>query len=167
MSPVDLAIELESASPINSAVVELPVLENQGEDVPLLFQVLNSPETLPECPVDPVVESVVPEYNPEPPAVSAMPVPHPNCARRYALSVQLDLPGTELGSDLEQDKQDLEFVEVQFGTAGVADPCSFKVAMNSAQKDEWWKAIVTEYATLVANDTWTECELPPGKKAIG
>ncbi|KAG6806523.1 hypothetical protein H0H92_011027, partial [Tricholoma furcatifolium] len=43
-------------------------------------------------------------------------------------------PAPELGSDLEEDNQDP--AEVQFaGTAGVADPCSFKVAMNSAQKD--------------------------------
>ncbi|KAG6805557.1 hypothetical protein H0H92_014962, partial [Tricholoma furcatifolium] len=84
MSPVDLAVEPESASPINSAVVELPVLENEGEDVPLLFQAPNSPEPLPERPVDPVVEPVEPEYNPEPPAVSAMPLPRPNRARRCA-----------------------------------------------------------------------------------
>ncbi|KAG6822689.1 hypothetical protein H0H92_012929 [Tricholoma furcatifolium] len=195
MSPVDLAVEPESATPIDSPVIELPVLENEGEDVPLLFQAPNLPEPLPECPVDPVVEPVEPEHNPEPPAVPAMLVPCPNCARRHAAlpdpapnipdnvslaqrhskrttgpprdwwvvrpppppvessdEEQQPDPAAALHSNLEEDHQDPEFAEVQFaGTAGVADPRSFKVAMNSAQKDDWWKAIVTEYTTVVAS----------------
>ena len=38
---------------------------------------------------------------------------------------------------------------------------------EAKQTEEWTRAMVKEYDTLIANNTWELTELPPGRKAIG
>ncbi|MCO5592431.1 hypothetical protein L7F22_046433 [Adiantum nelumboides] len=45
----------------------------------------------------------------------------------------------------------------------VEEPLSFDEAKNSKN---WMAAMQSEYDALKENDTWTLCDLPPGKKAI-
>ncbi|MCO5596315.1 hypothetical protein L7F22_050376 [Adiantum nelumboides] len=44
------------------------------------------------------------------------------------------------------------------------EPLSFDEAQNSKN---WMAAMQSEFDALIENDTWTLCDLPPGKKAIG
>ncbi|MCO5601663.1 hypothetical protein L7F22_055786 [Adiantum nelumboides] len=46
----------------------------------------------------------------------------------------------------------------------VEEPLSFDGAQNSKN---WMAAMQLEYDALIENDTWTLCDLPPGKKTIG
>ncbi|MCO5587237.1 hypothetical protein L7F22_041184 [Adiantum nelumboides] len=46
----------------------------------------------------------------------------------------------------------------------VEEPLSFDEAQNSKN---WMAAMQSEYDALIENDTWTLCDLPLGKKAIG
>ncbi|MCO5566841.1 hypothetical protein L7F22_020523 [Adiantum nelumboides] len=46
----------------------------------------------------------------------------------------------------------------------VEEPLSFDEAQNS---ENWMAAMQSEYDALIGNDTWTLCDLQPGKKAIG
>ncbi|KAG6832676.1 hypothetical protein H0H93_013470, partial [Arthromyces matolae] len=78
-----------------------------------------------------------------------------------------DQPEPELGSDLEPDVEpepiDPGFETVQFaGTAGPADPRTYKQAMQSDDADDWKAAVDSEYTSLLSNGTWEECDLPEG-----
>ncbi|WP_219822517.1 hypothetical protein, partial [Enterobacter cloacae complex sp. 2DZ2F2B] len=46
----------------------------------------------------------------------------------------------------------------------VEEPLSFDEAQNSKN---WMASMQSEYDALIENDTWTLCDLPLGKKAIG
>ncbi|MCO5610037.1 hypothetical protein L7F22_064272 [Adiantum nelumboides] len=46
----------------------------------------------------------------------------------------------------------------------VGEPLSFDEAQNL---ENWMAAMQSEFDALIENDTWTLCDLPPGKKAIG
>ncbi|KAG6912258.1 hypothetical protein DXG01_015882, partial [Tephrocybe rancida] len=69
MPPVDLTVLPDDASPSDNAV-ELPALENEGDDVPLLFQAPASPAAPPTC-------NLMPPPPPAPPALPAPPAPLP------------------------------------------------------------------------------------------
>lgn len=47
------------------------------------------------------------------------------------------------------------------------DPRSINEALSSNHADEWRKAIESEYASLMKNNTWTLTNLPEGRKAVG
>jgi hypothetical protein len=47
------------------------------------------------------------------------------------------------------------------------DPCSFKEAVSSPDKDKWMEAMVEEVESLHKNETWELVKLPKGKRAIG
>lgn len=55
---------------------------------------------------------------------------------------------------------DLNFVEVDI-------PNNYKEAVSCEESSNWKAAINEELQALKENNTWTETELPPGKKAIG
>ena len=46
-------------------------------------------------------------------------------------------------------------------------PVTVEAAMNSAQSQEWWRAMQEEYHSLLQNDTWEPAELPKNHKTIG
>ena len=46
----------------------------------------------------------------------------------------------------------------------VKESLSFNEAQNLKN---WMAAMQSEYDALIENDTWSLCDLPPGKKAIG
>lgn len=46
------------------------------------------------------------------------------------------------------------------------DPQTVKQALECDNKLNWQKAMDSEYSSLVKNNTWTLCDLPPGKKPI-
>jgi len=73
------------------------------------------------------------------------------------------LPDSDLDSDAEAG-----FVEVQFaGTTSVADPRTYKQAMQGPDAVKWHKAAQDEFISLESNGTWELVDLPPGAKAIG
>ncbi|MCO5581516.1 hypothetical protein L7F22_035401 [Adiantum nelumboides] len=51
-----------------------------------------------------------------------------------------------------------------FSLHDVEEPLSFDEAQNSKN---WMAAMQSEFDALIENDTWTLCDLPLGKKAIG
>lgn len=46
------------------------------------------------------------------------------------------------------------------------DPDTYQEAMNSADCEEWKKAIQAEYDSLISNGTWEFADLPKGRKAL-
>lgn len=46
------------------------------------------------------------------------------------------------------------------------DPLSLDEALSSLESNQWQKAMEEEFMSLQKNNTWTLCDLPPGKKAI-
>jgi len=73
------------------------------------------------------------------------------------------LPDSDLNSDAEAG-----FVEVQFaGTTSVADPCTYKQAMQDPDAAKWHKADQYEFMSLESNRTWELVDLPSGARAIG
>lgn len=48
-----------------------------------------------------------------------------------------------------------------------AEPKSWAQALASDQREKWIEAMNSEMDSLRTNDTWTLCELPQGRSAIG
>ena len=46
------------------------------------------------------------------------------------------------------------------------DPNSFEECIDRTDSHHWWKAMEEEFNSLIENETWEYCELPPGKKVI-
>src|SRR5437773_757329 len=81
------------------------------------------------------------------------PTPEPN-RQIYDEIVVLPPPALEVfatyGPDFEQDN----------------DPQSFSDAMRRPDYQLWWEAFCNEIRAIVANNTWTLTDLPPGFKAL-
>nr|CAH0104428.1 unnamed protein product [Daphnia galeata] len=46
------------------------------------------------------------------------------------------------------------------------EPSSYLEAISCADSEFWIPAIIEEYESLIQNNTWNLCQLPPGRKAI-
>ncbi len=46
------------------------------------------------------------------------------------------------------------------------EPSSYLEAISCADSELWIPAIIEEYESLIHNNTWNLCQLPPGRKAI-
>src|SRR5262249_52816963 len=58
---------------------------------------------------------------------------------------------------------DSDYCEVEFaGAVSTADPRTYRLAMQSPERDNWQDACNTEMFNLEANRTWELTELPPG-----
>jgi len=73
------------------------------------------------------------------------------------------LPDSDLDSDAEAG-----FGKVQFAdTTSVADPHTYKQAIQGPDAAKWHKAAQDEFMSLESNGTWELVDLSPGAKAIG
>jgi hypothetical protein len=62
---------------------------------------------------------------------------------------------------------DTDFCEVEFaGAVSTTDPRTYRLAMQSPDREHWTDACNTEVFNLEANRTWELTELPPGKKVV-
>jgi hypothetical protein len=62
---------------------------------------------------------------------------------------------------------DNDFCEVEFaGAVSTTNPCTYRLAMQSPDREHWTDACNTEVFNLEANRTWELTELPPGKKVV-
>ncbi|CAI7843118.1 unnamed protein product [Closterium sp. NIES-54] len=50
--------------------------------------------------------------------------------------------------------------------AAVPEPKTLAEALSGPDAEKWKKSVKEEYDSLLENETWELCELPPGKKAI-
>ncbi|CAI7828073.1 unnamed protein product [Closterium sp. NIES-53] len=50
--------------------------------------------------------------------------------------------------------------------AAVPEPKSLAEALSGPDAEKWKQSVKEEYDSLLENETWELCELPPGKKAI-
>ncbi|CAI7760277.1 unnamed protein product [Closterium sp. NIES-53] len=50
--------------------------------------------------------------------------------------------------------------------AAVPEPKTLAEALNGPDSEKWKQSVKEEYDSLLENETWELCELPPGKKAI-
>ncbi|CAI7792101.1 unnamed protein product [Closterium sp. NIES-53] len=50
--------------------------------------------------------------------------------------------------------------------AAVPDPKTLAEALSGPDAEKWKQSVKEEYDSLLENETWELCELPPGKKAI-
>ncbi|CAI7893893.1 unnamed protein product [Closterium sp. NIES-54] len=50
--------------------------------------------------------------------------------------------------------------------AGVPEPKTLAEALSGPDAEKWKQSVKEEYDSLLENETWELCELPPGKKAI-
>ncbi|KAI3651706.1 hypothetical protein MP228_003009 [Amoeboaphelidium protococcarum] len=48
----------------------------------------------------------------------------------------------------------------------VYTPETIKDALKCSQAEEWIKSIKSEFDSLIKNNTWVECDLPPNRKAL-
>jgi hypothetical protein len=48
-----------------------------------------------------------------------------------------------------------------------SEPQTFDAVLQSPVKDHWLQAMDDEYQSLISNNTFNVCSLPPGRKAIG
>ncbi|KAH9089450.1 hypothetical protein LEN26_019152 [Aphanomyces euteiches] len=56
---------------------------------------------------------------------------------------------------------------VAFAVHSTGLPTTIQQAHSSSEREEWIKATNAEYDSLMEHETWTLCELPPGRKPIG
>jgi len=174
-------------SPSAEGVVEFPVLDDEREDQTpssTFHESTPSLSTPPSCPSSPDAKHASVHF-PQPNNPTGSPSPHPHadappapppalrCGTRprnmsgewwkvFKPLVLPSLPDSDLDSDAEAG-----FVEVQFaGTTSVADPRTYKQAMQGPDAAKWHKAAQDEFMSLENNGTWELVDLPPGAKAI-
>ncbi|KAH9134048.1 hypothetical protein AeRB84_020075, partial [Aphanomyces euteiches] len=56
---------------------------------------------------------------------------------------------------------------VAFAVHSTGPPTTIQQAHSSPEREEWIKATHAEYDSLMEHETWTLCDLPPGRKPIG
>ncbi|KAH9089385.1 hypothetical protein LEN26_019217, partial [Aphanomyces euteiches] len=56
---------------------------------------------------------------------------------------------------------------VAFAVHSTGLPTTIQQAHSSPEREEWIKATNAEYDSLMEHETWSLCELPPGRKPIG
>ena len=52
-------------------------------------------------------------------------------------------------------------------TSNFNKPRTFEEAISGPEKEQWWKAMRSEYSSIVTNNTWTLKPLPSGHNLIG
>ena len=72
-------------------------------------------------------------------------------------------------SDSEPSGDDNESNDGEYGhmVDSLAEPQSFREALNSPEADQWEQAMLEEVTAHLTNGTWEIVDLPPGKVAIG
>ncbi|KAH9095149.1 hypothetical protein LEN26_017906 [Aphanomyces euteiches] len=75
--------------------------------------------------------------------------------------------------DLDGDDEDashsskLQRILMAMAIQSTGVPSTINQAHNSSERGEWIQATNTEYNSLISHNTWTLCELPHDRKAIG
>ena len=97
-------------------------------------------------------------------APGPVPVQDSDLAIRRSSRSNIGIPASRYGM---VDLDDVGAYLAQIAADSGLDPSSLEEAMHSADHSMWSDAIDAELASLARHNTWTECPVPAGKKAIG
>jgi hypothetical protein len=135
-----------------------------------------SPEPIPDLPATPPPQSPTPlPVTPPTAGVPSSPPRVPRCTGRVRKAPgdwwKLKQPNLAVRDPADDNEAaffaDNDFCEVEFaGAVSTTDPHTYRLAMQSPDREHWQDACNTEVFNLEANRTWELTELPPGKKVV-
>ncbi|GJP84934.1 hypothetical protein CLOP_g14980, partial [Closterium sp. NIES-67] len=79
---------------------------------------------------------------------------------------QQKLPSTPLIVEADEVQQPSRQVEVAVSEEEMSGPKTREEALNGPNGEKWKASEDEEFGSLIENETWDLCDLPPGKKAI-
>ncbi|CAI7849551.1 unnamed protein product, partial [Closterium sp. NIES-53] len=68
--------------------------------------------------------------------------------------------------EVEEQQQQQQQQQQQDAPQAVLEPKTLAEALSGPDAEKWKQSVKEEYDSLLENETWELCELPPGKKAI-